>query len=131
MVVTSTLVFSQSNDEKSVRHLLDQMAAALKSNNADATAKFYADDYTWVTPDGHVYNKTQRLESIRSGQSKVETAEYVDPKIRIYGNTAVVNAAAKIKLIGQDEFTALVILVFVKKGDTWQVVATQGTLPAK
>ena len=131
MVVTSTLVFSQSNDEKNVRQTLDQMATALKSNNADAIGKFYADDYTFVSPQGVLFNKTQRLDGIKSGQTKYESFEYADSKIRIYGNTAIVNTTAKVKMSGQDANTALVTLVFVKKSDHWLVVAAQATPPAK
>jgi uncharacterized protein (TIGR02246 family) len=131
MAVTSTLVFSQSNDEQSVRQTLDQMTVALKSNNADAIAKFYADDYTFVSPNGVLFNKTQRLEGIKSGQIKYETFEYADTKVRIYGNTAVVNTTAKVKMSGQDAASALVTLVLLKKSDQWQVVAAQATPSAK
>ena len=131
MVVTSTLVFSQSNDEQSIQQTLDQMAAALKSNNADAIAGFYADDYTFVSPQGVLFNKTQRLDGIKSGQTKYESFEYADSKVRIYGNTAVVNTTAKVKMSGQDANTDLVTMVFVKKSDHLLVVAAQATQTAK
>ena len=131
MLVTSTLVFSQSNDEQSVRQTLDQMTVALKSNNADAIGGFYADDYTFVSPQGVLFNKTQRLDGIKSGQTKYESFEYSDSKVRIYGNMAIVNTTAKVKMSAQDANTALVTLVFVKKGDHWLVVAAQATPPAK
>ena len=131
MVVTSTLVFSQSKDEQNVLKTLDQLTAALKSNNADAIGAFYADDYTFVSPQGISYNKTQRLDAVKSGQTKYESFEYSDSKVRIYGNTAVVNSLAKVKLSGQDANTALVTLVFVKEAGSWLVVAAQATPLAK
>jgi len=131
MVVTSTLVFSQSNDEQSVRQTLDQMTVALKSNNADAIGGFYADDYTFVSPQGVLFSKTQRLDGIKSGQTKYESFEYSDSKVRIYGDIAIVNTTAKVKMNGQDANTALVTLAFVKKGDHWLVVAAQATPLAK
>ena len=44
----SICVFSQSTDEQNVQETLDQMAAALRSNNTVALGSLYSNDYTSV-----------------------------------------------------------------------------------
>lgn len=131
LFASSTLVLAQSDKEQAVRQTLDKVQAALRSNDADAYAPLLADDYTFVNPQGIMINKTQRVESIRSAQVKFESFAYNDVKIRLYGNTAVVNAKAGMKYSGGNADTVLVTMMFVKKTDQWQLVAAQATSPAK
>jgi hypothetical protein len=51
-ITSSSFVLGQSNDKQSVLQTLYEMAAALKSNNADALDKLYTNDYTSVSPRG-------------------------------------------------------------------------------
>lgn len=126
MVAATTFVFGQSKDEQAVRQTLTEVAAALSRNDADALDRFYADDYTLVGSTGVLINKTQRLASFRNGEVKLESFTYNDVKVRVYGNTAVVNALVKYKLNGQDVVNPST-LTLVKNGDQWQIVAAQGT----
>jgi len=67
LIITSTFVFSQSNNEKAVLQTLNEMAIALRSNNVNALDKLYADDYTSINQRGAIITKTTRLASIKSG----------------------------------------------------------------
>ena len=70
-ITSSSFVFGQSNDKQSVLQTLYQMATALRSNNADALDKLYANDYTSVSPRGFIITKTSRLEKYKIGSLKV------------------------------------------------------------
>jgi hypothetical protein len=74
-----------------------------------------------------VINKADRLESIKSGQLKYESFNYQNIEIRIYENTAVVNASIRVKIKGKEAFTVLSTLTLAKNGEQWQVVAAQST----
>ena len=126
-LTVTTSAFSQSTDKQTVLQALDQMGVALRTNNSNMLYKLYADDYTSVSSRGIVINKVDRLESIRSGQLMYESFNYKDVKIRIYGNTAVVNATIKAKIKGKEAVTVLSTLTWEKNGEHWQIVAAQST----
>jgi len=126
-LTVTTSAFSQSTDKQTVLQALDQMAVALRTNNSNMLYKLYADDYTSVSSRGIVINKVDRLESIRSGQLTYESFDYRDVKIRIYGNTAVVNAIIRAKIKGKEAVTVLSTLTWKKNGEHWQIVAAQST----
>jgi ketosteroid isomerase-like protein len=120
----------KGNDEKAVRHLVDELYAALGHNDAAALEQIYADDYTLVNERGVMTTKAPRLASIKSGELKYESASYDDLKVRLYGHTAVLTYRATFKaqfkgeeIGGQSRAT----LTLVKKKAGWQVVAAHVT----
>ena len=123
----SICVFSQSTEEQNVQETLDQMAAALRSNNTVALGSLYANDYTSVSTLGYLVTKTSRLKSITSGLIQYESFDYENVKIRLYGNTAVVNATIKTKIRGREDNTFLTTIVLTKNGEHWQIVNAQST----
>lgn len=120
-------VFSQSTNEQNVRETLDEVAAALRSNNTVPLDKLYASDYISVGIRGDLITKESRLESIKSGRLKYESYDYENVKVRLYGNTAVAIATIKVKIKGQEDNTVLSTLVLAKNGDQWQIVNAQTT----
>jgi len=124
---TSVNGFSQLTDEQSIQKTVEQMAAALKSNDAAALDKLYANDYTSVSTRGFLITKTSRLESIRSGRLKFKSYDYGDVKVRLYGNTAVVNLTIRMCIKGEEDNTVLATLVLTKNGEQWQIVNAQAT----
>lgn len=124
-MTATTFSFSQSTDKQTVLQALDQMGVALRTNNSNMLYKLYADDYTSVSSRGIVINKVDRLESIRLGQLKYESFNYKVVTIRIYGNTAVVNATIRVKMKGKEAVTVLSTLTLEKNGEYWQIVAAQ------
>ena len=67
---------------------------ALSANDTAALDKIWADDYEFVTPDGQIQTKSERLESIRSGELKMESITFDEVHVRSYGDAAVVTAKA-------------------------------------
>ena len=127
LVSTSTCLFSQSNDEQSIMHTIYKMAIALRSNDADALDSLYTQDYTSVTTKGILINKTNRIESIRSRQVTYESFEYKNVKVRVYGNTAIVNAVIDATLKWHGSFKVLTTLILIRSGEDWQIAAAQST----
>ncbi len=98
--------------EEELLKLENEFARAVAGNDADALDRLLADDWIIVEPDGGMIDKARFLGVIRSGALSHESMESTDPKIRVYGNTAVVTGATDI---------------FVKQADRWQCVFTQLT----
>lgn len=121
---------SSASAEADVKKLMSDLAGILAKNDADAAAKFYADDYRLVTPDGVVQTKTERLADMKSGTTKFDTFSYNDINVRTYGDTAVAVATVKATGIvsGKPRTNDMrATLVFRKMPDGWKVVNGQAT----
>lgn len=113
-----------------IKKMMTEIAAALAKNDADAVAKFYADDYHLVTPQGIDQTKAERLADMKSGKSKFESFEYTDINVRSYGDTAVAISTVKAKGVLSGQPSALEVratLVFRKTNEGWKVVSGQAT----
>lgn len=116
--------------EQSVRMLFDELVVSYSKNDAAATARILADDLIFTNPFGEVMTKEQRISEIKPGGIQFDSYTVDDVNVRVYGDTAVVTSRATLSgkrgdqaLSGQYRATS----VFVKKGETWQVVALQST----
>jgi ketosteroid isomerase-like protein len=102
--------------------------AALKSDTA-FFEKNLADDYIVINPMGTA-TKQEVLDRYKSGQTKFDSIDVKDRKVRVYGNTAVVTAEADVKgrSAGSEmSGTYRSTRVLVKKNGQWQAVSFQTT----
>ncbi|MGI8782455.1 MAG: nuclear transport factor 2 family protein [Acidobacteriota bacterium] len=111
-----------------------ESAEAFVKSDADAVGRQMAEDWTVITPEGNVLDRSTFLGLIRSGDLTHEAMEFADTTVRVYGDTAVVTARAtsKGKFKGQ-AFSELEWStdVFVKQEGRWKCVLTQLTRIAK
>lgn len=129
---TNAVVTNTASSEADVKKFIAELGAALAKNDAVALEKMYADDYTFVSPEGEVQTKAQRLEAMKSGAMKFESLSFDDVKVRIYGDTAVVAAktTAKSTVNGKDNSgTSTATIVLVKGKDGWRVVLGHPSTP--
>ena len=139
LVAASSVVFSQpahsganqkGNDEQAVRQVLNELAAALGSNDTATLDRIYADSFTFVGETGVLTTKAPRLAAIKSGELKYESISFDDVNVHMYGNTVVATfrVTSKGQSTGQDlggQFR--VTATFVKMKGRWQEVAAQTT----
>jgi len=121
---------STANAEAEVKKAMDDMAAAMAKNDADAIGALLADDYVLITPRGTTQTKAERMAAVKSGNTKFDSFTYEDVKVRPFGNTAVATATvrAKGKAEGQDVPPQVkATIVFVKTGNEWKAVSGQVT----
>lgn len=119
-------------NEADIRKLMDTAQAALGKNDADAMDKIYAENYMLVNVDGSVQTRAERLESLRSGETKYSSFAYSEPNIRINpeGTGAVV--IAKLSMKGTAKGKPIdgdyrVTQVYSKTKDGWKQVTAQAT----
>jgi uncharacterized protein (TIGR02246 family) len=127
---TAANTASTANADAEVKKVMTDLAAILAKNDADAAAKFYADDYHLITPAGVDQSKADRLADMRSGATKFDTFAYENVNVRTYGDTAV--AIATVKATGRSSNMPRLTdmkatLVFRKMADGWKVVSGQAT----
>lgn len=133
LVVPATMLAQQSKSEKEIRAVLAQSDQANLKGDAEALATYdriLTDDYTRIPPNGTALNKAELLNSVKAGQTKYESLQHSDIKVRIYGNTAVVTGVATEKGIRQgNSFSGKTrwTRIFVKRGGEWKVALFQST----
>ena len=77
--------------------LVDEYAEAAKKGDAAFFERNLARDYIGIEADGHMSTKPEVVELYRSGQSKFETLEVKDRKVRVYSSSAVVISELSMK----------------------------------
>lgn len=120
---------SGSVEEKIKKLEQDRAQAAMKADTASLGAGL-TDDYAMVTPSGEIQDKATVLDSFKNGDRKIESIQLDDPKVRVYGNTAIVTGTSTVKgtYKGQDISGKLrYTRVYVKQGDKWKAAAFQQT----
>ena len=110
----------------------DRFAAMVKGDRA-ALEKLIADDVTYIHSTALLENKEQFLKSVTSGNIDYVSIVPSEPdwKIRVSGNTAIVNGVAAVNVVdtGKDRKIRIrFTTVQVNRGGAWQLAAWQSTV---
>ena len=118
--------------ETEIKKLANDGVTAITKGDTGALDKLWADNYMFVGQDGVVSTKAQRIESMKSGSSKIETLTYDEMSVRsnAEGTGAILVGRATVKgtnmgkpVDGQMRFTQ----VWSKTKDGWRSVSGQVT----
>ena len=130
-VAASALALGQgSNVEQSIKALSEQLNQAGLKGDVATLDKLYARDYIAINIFGRTSTKAEVLENFKSGKLKFEAIEVTDTKVRLYGDTALVNATANVKgHLGATDLSGQYrsVRVWVKRKGQWQSVSFQAT----
>jgi ketosteroid isomerase-like protein len=132
-------LLAQSNDaaksnpeiEKAVLKIEQEMSTALTKADADTAAKYVADSFYVVSPDGSTQGKAEFLADLKSGKFKLESNQLDDMKVHAAdADMAIVTYRSTDKgtydghdLSGQYRW----VDVLAKRNGTWQFIVSQGT----
>jgi uncharacterized protein (TIGR02246 family) len=107
---------------------------AQTKNDVETLTSLLADDLVYVHSSANVDGKSGFLDALRTGKTKYESIEPMDVKVRVYGNTAIVNGTAKLAVTTDGKtntFSLRYTDVWVMRDNKWQMVSWQSTrLPA-
>ncbi len=131
-LLAAPFVAAQGDDvEQQISRLSDEMIQANLKDDTNFYEKYYADDATIVHGNGKLFTKDQELADLKSGSLKYESIDIRERKIRVYGDTAVVNFLLTFKgSLGGQPFPATDLrrtVVWVRQSGAWKVVAWQVT----
>lgn len=99
-------------------------------NDAAGIERYMSDDWVLIGPDGALTGKESFLATIRSGALTHDVMILEEPRVRIYGDTAVVTGRARSSgKFGGAPFSSLERStdVFVRHGTRWLCVLTHLT----
>ncbi len=103
---------------------------AMIRGDAAALEGLLADDLVYTHASGKVDSKASFLDDVKGGQLRYKVIRPEDPKLSVYGDTAVATglAAFEVNNHGQELNMRLRYTdVWVKRGGKWQMVAWQST----
>jgi len=108
---------------------------AIEAKDTKALEQILAPTFVGVETDGSLANKSAFLASIKDPSYQPSQAVYEDIRAEIYGDTAITIGVFRIRETQKGKRITLrqrFIDTWIKKGATWQCVASQVTLiPAK
>ena len=135
IVAASALALAQGgNVEQSIRALDEQVRQAALKGDVATFDKLLADDYIEINVLGVTSTKAQVLEIYKSGKVKWEAIDVSDMRVRVYGDTALVNATLNVKgHVGDTDISGQwrIVRVWVKRKGQWQRVSFQATRVAQ
>jgi uncharacterized protein (TIGR02246 family) len=121
---------ADGNTQQEIKALQGQVLQAILKSDTSVMEKYYADDYVAIHGDGILTTKAQEIENFKSGTTKYESITVREAKIRVYGDTAVVNALASVKtIVNGKPYSGDVrnTRVWVKQNGNWKLVVFQTT----
>jgi len=121
-------------EEAAVLAAQKERLQAMVRSDLDALGRLLPDDLTYTHASGVADTKASLLASIAAGKLKYKSFDPGQPRVRVYGNTAVLTGTATVQVesatIGPAPFQILFTDVYVRKPDgRWQAVAWQSTRP--
>lgn len=98
-----------------------------KSGDIAALSRTLANEYTYTSRDGEIFNKAQDLESYKTNQNKLISAEILEQNVRTIDNSAAVETG-KIRYIGTNsgksfDLTKRYTTTWVFYDGHWQITA--------
>ncbi|WP_422935647.1 nuclear transport factor 2 family protein [Sinomonas sp. P47F7] len=110
-----------------VLDLVQAWAATELSGDVEAYGPLFADDFQGIGPVGFVLDK-DRWEQRHRGDVVNEKFEILEPHVRHYGDTALVEAVQRQKTVarGRDASALFrVLLVLVRRDERWVIANVQ------
>src|SRR6201993_4380913 len=116
---------SHANDEQQIVVLFEAGDRALVSEDLDALARIFADDYVQYDPSGKAFTKQEILDGLRSGAVRYPSIVSTGRRIRLFGEMAIVHGSEEDEVeTGENLFSVLYLYmdVVVKRNWKWHIV---------
>ncbi len=116
--------------DKEVLAAMDAWKQATMKKDGAALDKLLHPDLTYSHSSGMTQTKADVIKSVTTGKATVESIEFSDTTVRVYGKTALVKGVVDLKNVTDGKMTPahLTILhVWIKGPQGWQMVARQAT----
>ena len=117
--------------EAELNELEQRLIRAWVEQDRESVEAVLDDDWSVIDPSGQVIGKAQVLRELESGDRRLESGAIDEVKVRVFGDFAVVTG--RTTAAGNYEGNHFSVQlrftdVCVKRGEKWQVVASQATL---
>ena len=104
------------------------LRSALLNKDSVGLANLLADDVSYGHSNGMIQTKSELIRDVISRVQDYQSINPSDMSVRVYGNTAIVNMKAKVKLLSSGnpmDLNLAMVLVWIKKDTDWKLEARQ------
>ena len=112
-VLFASVAWAQAVDP-AFQQAVDARGAARVANDGKEWGRYVTDNFIFVSPDGSVMNKAQRMAAISAGDMAVSHSNLSEFSVRVYGDTAIGTFRDDVL-----SFPARFMSVWVKEDDRW------------
>lgn len=133
-LVAHSFAEEPSSAAAQVRRLEEKWTAAYKVGQINLLSTLLAEDFVITVEDGNTYSKAGYITHSADPSVKVGLAELSDLRVRVRGNLAIVTGAYHERGTSNGkpyEYHDRLTDVWVKAGNTWQVIASHYSVPVK
>jgi uncharacterized protein (TIGR02246 family) len=114
--------------EQQVLKMGQEYGKMIQRGDAVGIERILADDYLYTDEKGKVLNKTEDLATYKNRESKIESSEISDQKVRVIGNNAAIETANfRVKGTNKEgkpfDNTYRYTTTWVWRGGRWQIAA--------
>lgn len=123
-----------NKDETAVLAALTKACDGFESGDVSYLTKFLAPDFTLTGSDGAVTTRDENLAEVRAREPRYEVFRNHDMKVRLYGDTALVNGITSIKGTSKGKPFAVEVQftdTLIRKDGAWLLVASDASPLAK
>ncbi|GAA4397577.1 hypothetical protein GCM10023187_07200 [Nibrella viscosa] len=114
--------------EQAVRDAEQKRFSAQVTNNFAVLEQVLDNDLTYTHSSGNTDSKQTFIQSLKDGKTKYEAIDVQEQTVRVYGNTAIINGLAAVKVTSNNETRTMNLRytdVYLKRGNDWKLVAWQ------
>ena len=120
----------KTNIEQTLQALEREWANAVIHQDTNVINRLQDDEFEFTDPGGQIWTKARALDFIKAGRLQIDSFEMSEFRIRIYGDTAVVNF--RVRWIGKADGNDVsgpqrMTDVFVRHNGVWRCLASQAT----
>lgn len=119
---------AQTKKEKQVAAAVAQLSKAMLDADSARLVAMVRDELSYAHSSGKIEDKATFVNALASGRSDFLSMNFTDQKITVVKNTAVVRHTLTGQVVDngkQGDLKLHVLLVWVKKGGRWQLLARQ------
>jgi ketosteroid isomerase-like protein len=121
LLFAAALVAPAGAIEDMIKLNIDKFASAAKAGDAATLSTLLADDLIYIHSSAKSESKAEAVAALVKSKP---TYNHKEPKIRVYGNTAVVNVDISVPATNTN---ITVLQVWVKNGKNWQMARRHAT----
>jgi ketosteroid isomerase-like protein len=116
----------ESKSQKEVLAAMDAWKQAMIQRDRSVLESLYEFGLVYSHSSGKHENKAEAIEAVVNGKDRMESIEFVDTSVSIYGNTALVQCRMTLRMTSDGQPNVLnldVLHAWIKSGSRWRMAA--------